>query len=121
VTARKVWVSIFIGGAVLMLGAGSYMARGGDFDSNQWKALQNSTARDNPRAGMISDLQKRVLRTGMTRAELIALLGEPDLTESEGNRYVYEIGTSAFGVDYEYFVIEFDSAGKLLRHSIRRG
>jgi hypothetical protein len=48
-----------------------------------------------------------------------ALLGEPET--KDGARYVYAIGTSAFGVDYEYFVVEFDAAGNLTRHSITRG
>ena len=91
----------------------------GQFDSAKWKAQQDSTARNNPRAGMIGDLQQRVLQVGMTREQVVVLLGKPDTTE--GNRYVYDIGTSAFGVDYEFFVVEFDGEGKLLRHSITRG
>jgi hypothetical protein len=118
--ARKVWIGIGGAGVLLALGAGGYMATttAGGFDSDRWKALRHSTARENPRAGMIGDLQKQ-LRLGMTPDEVVGLLGQPDTTE--GNRYVYRIGTSAFGVDYEYFVVEFGADGKLVRHSIMRG
>src|SRR5262245_55284330 len=117
---RKVWIGACCAGVLLVLGAGGYMATtvAGGFDSNRWKELRNSAARENPRAGMIGDLKER-LRPGMTREEVVALLGEPET--KEGARFVYAIGTSAFGVDYEYFVVEFDADGKLTRHMITRG
>src|SRR5262249_51200547 len=117
---RKTWIALCGAGVMLILGAGAYMTTltAGDFDSDKWKALRSSTARNNPRAGMVSDLQPQ-LRPGMTRDEVVTLLGEPEV--KEGARYVYSIGTSAFGVDYEYFVVEFDADGKLLRHMITRG
>jgi hypothetical protein len=117
---RKVWIGVVGASVLLVLGAGGYMATtvAGDFDSARWKALRSSTARDNPRAGMIGELKER-LRPGMTQEEVVALLGEPE--RKDGPRYVYAIGTSAFGVDYEYFVVEFDADGKLKRHAIERG
>jgi len=117
---RKIWIGVCGAGVLLVLGAGGYMATtvAGEFDANRWKALRSSTARENPRAGMIGALKDR-LRAGMTRDEVVALLGEPET--KDGPRYVYAIGTSAFGVDYEYFVVEFDADGKVTRHMITRG
>lgn len=120
---RNIWIGLCGAGVVLTLGAGGYMATttmttAGGFDSDKWKALRSSTERDNPRSRMLGDLKKE-LRQGMTRDAVVALLGEPEI--KEGARYVYAIGASAFGVDYEYFVIEFDAGGNLLRHSITRG
>jgi hypothetical protein len=118
---RKTWIGLCGAGAVLVLGAGGYMAAttiANSFDSGKWKALRNSKERDNPRARMVGEL-KQQLRPGMTQDEVVTLLGEPEI--KEGARYIYAIGASAFGVDYEYFVVEFDTSGKLLRHSITRG
>jgi hypothetical protein len=118
---RKTWIGICGAGAVLVLGAGGYMATTtmvAGFDSAKWKALRSSTERENPRSRMVSKLQQE-LRTGMTQDEVVALLGEPEI--KEGARYVYSIGASPFGVDYEYFVVEFGADGKVLRHMITRG
>ena len=115
---RRFWVGL--GGALtlLTLGAGGYMATitsVDGFDAAKWKAQENNTARNNPRQGMIRDLEKE-LRPGMTRDEVVALLGKPDLTEE--SRYVYELGASS--LDSLYFVIEFDTDGKLQRHFIEQ-
>jgi hypothetical protein len=118
---RKTWIGLCGAGAALVLGAGGYMATTtmtAGFDSDKWKALRSSTARENPRSRMVSKLEQE-LRPGMTQDEVLALLGEPEI--KEGVRYVYSIGASPFGVDYEYFAVEFDAEGKLLRHMITRG
>jgi hypothetical protein len=115
---RRFWVG-FVGALTLLtVGAGGYMAtstRVDGFDAAKWKAQENNTARNNPRQGMVRDLEKE-LRQGMTRDEVVALLGKPDLTEQ--SRYVYEIGASM--LDSLYFVIEFDTDGKLRRHFIEQ-
>jgi hypothetical protein len=118
---RKTWIGLCGAGVALMIGAGGYMAAttfANSFDTSKWKALRNSKERDNPRSRMVGEL-KQQLRQGMTQNDVVALLGEPEI--KEGTRYIYAIGASAFGVDYEYFVVEFDASGKLLRHSITRG
>jgi hypothetical protein len=91
-------------------------ARG--FDSDKWKAQRHSGARDNPRAGMLRELEK-LLRAGMTQNEVLALLGEPD--SKRGTRFTYDLGAPGFGVDYQYFNIEFDAGGKLVRRWIEQG
>lgn len=120
---RKTWIGLCGAGAVLTLGAGGYMATttmttAQSFDSAKWKALRDSTERENPRSRMVGAL-KQHLRHGMRQDEVVALLGEPEIKEDA--RYLYAIGASAFGVDYEYYTVEFDADGTLLRHSITRG
>jgi hypothetical protein len=88
------------------------------FDSDKWKALRGTSEKDNPRARMLRTVEQQ-LHAGMTQTEVLALLGEPEA--KEGRRFVYDLGMSTFGVDYEYFVIEFDADGKLSRHQITRG
>src|SRR5262245_3420837 len=96
---RKILIGVGGATALLALAAGGYMATtAGGFDSDRWKAQRNSAARDNPRAGMLGNLKDR-LRPGMTRQEVVTLLGEPEATEKDGTRYVYDLGMSAFGVD----------------------
>lgn len=115
---RKLWIA---GAAALVVtgaGATAMMTAADGFDSARWKAQAGSRARDNPRAGMVGTVQGR-LRPGMTRGEVTELLGPPDT--QAGGRASYAIGTSAFGVDYEYFVLEFDGQDKLVRHSVSRG
>lgn len=122
---RKGRVRLALGVALLMLaGAAIYRVTvsGGfaphGFDAAHWQAQRGSEARDNPRAGMVGDLE-RLLRPGMTRAEVEALLGMPE-SQHEG-RWIYDLGASPYGIDYEYYVIEFDDAGRLARHQFMRG
>jgi hypothetical protein len=117
---RRAWLRLIGGGALLTLAAvaATLTYRTGRFDAARWQAQRGSDALNNPRIAMIGDLEQR-LRPGMTRAEVLALLGEPE--SQSGGRAVYALGASPYGVDYEFFVIEFDDAGMLLRHRLMRG
>jgi len=90
----------------------------GGFDAARWQAQRGSEARDNPRAGMLGDVM-RLLKPSMTREAVRALLGAPE-SERDG-RWSYDLGASPYGVDYEYLVIEFDDAGRLVRAQFMRG
>ena len=106
---------------VLLAGLGVSLvstSRKGGFDAEQWKAQRGSTARNNPRVGMVVELQEKHLREGMSRAEVQQLLGEPD--SRQGANEVYELGASPFGASFEYFVIEYDSTGKVTQLRITR-
>src|SRR5262249_14926043 len=117
---RRGWLGLLGGGVVAALATSTalYVYRPGRFDAARWQALHGSDARDNPRAGMVGELQ-RLWRPGMTRAEVEALLGEREQRSRES--YIYDLGTSRYGVDYEYFVVEFDAAGRLVRAQLMRG
>jgi outer membrane protein assembly factor BamE (lipoprotein component of BamABCDE complex) len=118
--SRRRW---FLGMALALLTAlGVYLvatSQTGAFDSEQWKAHRGSTARNNPRMGMVVELQRKHLRPGMSRDEVQRLLGEPD--DRQGDNEVYELGASPIGVSYEYFIVDYDSAGKVTQLRISRG
>jgi hypothetical protein len=46
------------------------------------------------------------------------LLGEPDRRRELSD--IYELGVSPYGIDFEYFVIDYDSAGKVTQLRISR-
>lgn len=110
---------IGLGALVLAAGIAVAAGAGGGFDSKAWKAESGSNAVDNPRAGMVADLEK-LLRPGMARAEVEALLGQPEGKRGDG-AYVYDLGVARYGVDYQWFVVEFDDAGVLIRFSMSQG
>lgn len=62
---------------------------------------------------MVPDLETR-LRPGMSRDEILELLGPP---ESAGdNLLIYELGVSGYGVDFDHYMLEFDDDGALVRY-----
>ncbi|MFP2906158.1 hypothetical protein ACLESD_14055 [Pyxidicoccus sp. 3LFB2] len=116
---RRWW---WIGVALLLLtGLGVYQvatSQAGAFDSEQWKAQRGSSADKNPRVGMVVELKQKHLREGMTREDVQKMLGEPD--QRRGTSEVYELGVSPVGVSYEYFVIDYDGHGKVMRFRVTR-
>jgi hypothetical protein len=117
----KRWVRLAIGVALLMLvGAVVYRAYipRNAFDPALWRAQHGRDAPDNPRVGMIDAIQ-RLLSPGMTRAEVEALLGEPEQRSPESD--IYDVGGTAGSADYAYFVVEFDAAGRVVRYELMRG
>jgi hypothetical protein len=103
-----------------LAGAAAILAAEGTpdgFDQAGWKAQHDSTAIDNPRAGMVVAVEEH-LKPGMSRDEVLALLGP---AESEnGGTLTYDLGASPYGIDFDYLVIEFDAKGRLTRHYITR-
>jgi hypothetical protein len=85
-----------------------------NFDSSTWKSQRGAAAQDNQRGQMVGTLDK-VVRTGMTRAEVIELLGEPDSGNPDSGVDVYELGVSDYGIDEEYFEIRYQD-GKVASH-----
>ncbi len=94
------------------------MAWSGSFDSAKWKAERGNTSHKNPRIGMVSGVEG-LLRVGMTREEVVALPGEPD--DKKPEKFTYDLGASPVAVDFEYFVLEFDGAGKLTKFRTEQG
>lgn len=104
--------------AVASLGIGGQMVTAGGFDSQKWKAEKGNETGKNPRVTMVGEAQK-LLRKGMTREEVITLLGEPD--GKPNNRFEYLLGISPFGIDFEVFILEFSAEGKLTNFVVKRG
>ena len=84
------------------------------FDAALWQAQRGSAERDNPRLSMVGDLEAKHLEAGMTRQEVEALLGPADRVRADGAA-VYNLGVSAFGVDWEAYVVEYGDDGRLTR------
>jgi hypothetical protein len=91
----------------------------GNFDSKIWKEQYKKHETKNPRGWMVVDLKEHHLREGMTHAEVRLLLGEPD--QKRGTSDVYNLGISPVGVDFEYFVLEYDNGGLLAKFYTQRG
>ncbi|WP_150275956.1 lipoprotein [Paenibacillus tepidiphilus] len=68
------------------------------------------------RSGMVSSLLQKHELTGMTEAEVIKLLGEPEQIKSEPTEYVYYLGRAGLGVDDLLFRLTFDEDGRLAAH-----
>ncbi|XXF76260.1 hypothetical protein P2318_24820 [Myxococcaceae bacterium GXIMD 01537] len=115
---RRWWLAAAL---ALVVTLGVYLvstSQTGAFDAEQWKAQRGGVESNNPRLGMVAELKRKHLREGMTREEVQRLLGEPD--QRRGTSEVYELGQSPVGVSYEYFVIDYDGAGKVTQVRISR-
>jgi hypothetical protein len=78
-------------------------ARG--FDSNAWRG--GAGCADDRRLGMVSALERDVLRTGMSQTEVVSALGEPEIRAPDG--LVYCLGRNF--LDYDEYVIELGPDG----------
>jgi hypothetical protein len=79
------------------------------FDREVW----SSRFPCNGRRAMADDLENSYLKPGMTRQEVVALLGEPDSYEggyASDRTIAYEMGCF---VDCEWLVVEFDATWQL--------
>lgn len=94
------------------------MALAGGFDAQKWKAEKGNVTSKNARITMVGEAEK-LLRIGMPRQEVTALLGEPD--GNDNNRFEYLLGVSPVGIDFEVFIIEFDAGGRLKSFRSERG
>jgi len=86
---------------------------GRSFDRKIWLEFADDYVDDNPRASMIRDLQKEHLQVGMSRTEIIELLGEPE-TKFENSDFSYIVGMwSGFRMDHDGLELYFDQNGNL--------
>lgn len=80
------------------------------FDTNFWRTADTSE-RDNPRCLIQRDLEQNHLEIGTSKADIIALLGEP---ESDEQTTSYYLGfCNPLGIDAVALGLEFDSQGRL--------
>lgn len=89
------------------------------FDSDAWKSQRGVRAQDNRRGGMVPSLDTSI-REGMPRADVIALLGDPDSRNDETDTDVYELGVSELGIDEEYYEIRYRDGNVVSRRWARR-
>jgi hypothetical protein len=96
------------------------------FDSTLWLNQENSKydIMWPPRLCMVDDLMSRKILDGLTKSEVIKLLGEHDgkgfSSQITGDNIYYRLGPerSLIGIDYEWLVIIFDNNGKVVSYRI---
>lgn len=88
------------------------LPRATTFDAELWYNA-DTNQRDNPRCLMQRDIKENHLELGMTRAEITALLGEPEANEQTTSYYLGFC--HPFGVDAMALGLEFDNNNKLTR------
>lgn len=84
------------------------------FDSSAWKSQRGVDAQQNQRGPMVASAEKAV-HVGMSRDEVIALLGEPDIRDAAAATDLYELGVARYGIDEEFFEITYQD-GKVASH-----
>lgn len=82
------------------------MEQTSSFDSGAWKAQRGVAATENTRGGMVAAAEA-VVQPGMSREDVLRLLGEPDATDAATATDTYELGVAKFGVDEEYLAIHY--------------
>jgi hypothetical protein len=103
-------------GATVATVAGTFGGPG--FTPEAWRAERGEEdPLENDRGTMVSEVLD-LLRPGMSRDEVLALLGPPD-SERDG-MLVYEIGASPFGVDTEALRVAFGASGRLVAADIEQ-
>lgn len=84
------------------------------FDSASWKSQRGADAQHNRRGTMVAALEKSIA-VGMPREQVLALLGEPDSTDAATSTDMYELGVAQYGVDEEFYQIQYQD-GKVASH-----
>jgi hypothetical protein len=83
------------------------------FNQSLWAAYSGSTDPNNPRGQMYEDLTTKNLKKGMSKQDVLTLLGEPDFSKEEAV-FKYNLGAwSGFRIDYDSLDIAFDQDGKV--------
>lgn len=93
--------------------------RGSRFDRAIWLAYPDAPPDDQIRAHMVDDLTSRVLKRGMSKAQVMAILGKPgydgerEVDGLPGTEFTYSIGTNSDPYDdLGYLVLLFDAVGR---------
>lgn len=84
------------------------------FDSDAWKSQRGVDTRQNQRGTMVASVEKAI-QAGMSRDEVIGLLGEPDGSDAATTTDTYELGVAQYGVDEEFYEIVYRD-GKVATH-----
>lgn len=96
------------------------------FDSNVWKQVDGRVSNDSRRQAMLRDVRRNHLTPGLTRAEVLDLLGAPSSEGGHVSEYWFEyfLGPSRKLLDYlewEWLIVRFDgSSGRLIEVQVYR-
>jgi hypothetical protein len=99
--------------AAVVLGVGWYQERRA-FDAAKWHARLPGDCNDDHRRRMTNDLAESYLEVGMSRADVLWLLGEPDTSDEApgGERTLLAWDTGSDGSDCSYFYVNFGPGGR---------
>ncbi len=100
-----------IGGMAMMQGSDAAET----FDAALWRASTDAEMTENPRFDMVDDAAAQV-EPGMTRADLVALFGEP--SGEAGAALSWDAGFRT--VQFAELVVELDPEGRAVRAYVSR-
>ena len=109
-----------VAGAIPYEAGGEYVPRT-SFDSSGWQDSARVFSQDPIRIRMVDDLLERHELDEMTRAEVVALLGEPDKTPYFREwDMVYWLGPERgpMGIDSEWLVLRLDEHQQVIEHRV---
>jgi hypothetical protein len=87
-----------------------------EFNKVEWQKYHKDMNPDNPRGEMFESLTDDYLKQGMSKLEVIKLLGKPDFKEEE-NFLSYNLGMwSGFRMDYDSLDLKFSNNGNLVKY-----
>lgn len=81
------------------------------FDSDSWKNWKETEAEMTLRWDMMNSLRKDYELKGMTKIEVIDLLGNPSINND--SIFYFNLGPSKRGINYGYLKMKFDTSGKV--------
>ena len=85
------------------------------FDAATWQADGGMSVPRSRRGLMVGDLRARVIRAGMTRADVLTTMGEPEFRSADGS-VGYALGLwSGSKRDYDSMDVEFDARDRVVR------
>lgn len=79
------------------------------FDTDVWKADADCPDGSDRRSLMTNDLEQAHLRLGMTKEDVFALLGEPEIREDA--TFIYCLGRGL--IDFDSYYIGFDAENRI--------
>ena len=93
---------------------------GEKFDSERWKTADlNSENNWSLRWDMMNSLRNNYDLMGMTKDEIIELLGKPE-SQSQ-TEFSYYLGMAKKGIDTGTLTIKFNEIGKVTHYNVRNG
>ena len=85
------------------------------FDAASWRSADGFVP-CSARAGMADAVLSENLKRGMTRGDVLAVLGEPDDTDGRWEEWDLAYAVGCF-IDCNWVLIDFDETGRLIRAS----
>ncbi|WP_041366540.1 hypothetical protein [Methylophaga frappieri] len=84
-----------------------------EFDQKVWLSMDTDWDPDNPRGKMYEDIVDNHLEKGMSKQQVVDLLGQPDL-KNKSLLFSYNLGMwSGFRMDYDSLDLVFNSSANL--------